>query len=116
MSLVRTLTESFGSASDLYRKLKRKSRPDSYSSDDVKEDQEKKRRRPGRRRRNSSSDSDRERGRYRHISWNIGSKKGEYSDSDEESICTSSSQVVAEYDRGYQKLGEGFARGDCTST
>jgi hypothetical protein len=40
-------------------------------------------------------------------------KKDEYSDSDEELICTSSSQVMAEYDRGYRRLGEGFARGDC---
>jgi hypothetical protein len=47
------------------------------------------------------------------LKWDRGSKKEDYSDSDEELICTSSSQVLAEYDRVYQKLGEGFARGDC---
>ncbi|KAF2823547.1 hypothetical protein CC86DRAFT_372485 [Ophiobolus disseminans] len=112
VSLVRTLTDSFGSASDLYRKLKRKSKSDSHSSDDAKEDREKRRRRPGRKRRDSSSESDRTRGRSHHISWNVGSKKEDYSDSDEELICTSSSQVLAEYDRGYKRIGEGFARGD----
>lgn len=43
-------------------------------------------------------------------------KKDDYSDSEEELICTSSSQVAKAYDRGYQELGEGFARGDCTVT
>ncbi|KAF1913891.1 hypothetical protein BDU57DRAFT_454979 [Ampelomyces quisqualis] len=106
VSLVRTLTESFGSASDLYRKLKRKSRPDSPSSDDAKGDREKRRHKSFRRRRNSSSESDRGRGRRHRVSWGGGTKGVDYSDSDEESICTSSSQVLAEYDRGYQKLGE----------
>jgi hypothetical protein len=116
VSLVRTLTESFGSASDLYRKLKRKSKPDSHSSGDEKEERHKRQRKPLRRRRNSSSESDHERSHRRpHVSWNLGSKKDDFSDSDEELVCTSSSQVLAEYDRGYRKLGEPFARGDCTS-
>jgi hypothetical protein len=107
------LTESFGSASDLYRKLKRKSKSDLHSSDDGKDDREKWSRRPFRKRKDSGSDSDRERGHRRHVRWKLDSSKDEYSDSDEELISTSSSQVLAEYDRGYRKLGEGFARGDC---
>jgi hypothetical protein len=113
VSLVRTLSESFGSASDLYRKLKRKSKADSHSSDDGKEDHEKKHRRPFRRRRGSDSDSGRERSHRRHVRWKLDAEKDEYSDSGEELISTSSSQILAEYDRGYRKLGEGFARGDC---
>ncbi|KAH5269742.1 hypothetical protein HBI71_059950 [Parastagonospora nodorum] len=111
VSLVRTLTESFGSARDLYRKLKPKSKSDSHSSDDEKEEREKWHHRPFRRRRDSSPDSDRDRGR-RHVRWKLDARKEEYTDSDEELISTSSSQVLAEYDRGYRKLGEGFARGD----
>ncbi|KAL5119541.1 hypothetical protein ACEQ8H_002606 [Pleosporales sp. CAS-2024a] len=111
VSLVRTLTETFGSASDLYRKLKRK-RSDSHSSDDEKGNREKTHHRPVRKRRDSESDCDRERGRGRHISWSLGLKKDEDSDSDEEVISTSSSLVLAEYDRGYRKVGESFARGD----
>jgi hypothetical protein len=112
VSLVRTLTESFGSASDLYRKLKRKSKLESDSSNDAKDTQERRRRGSLRKRRGSSSDSARERGGRRHTSWIVGSKD-DFSDSDEEIISTSSSQVLAEYDRGYRKLGEPFARGDC---
>jgi hypothetical protein len=96
----------------LYRKLKRKAKADAPSSDD--EERKKGRHKLIRRRHDSSSDSERERGRWHHnLSWNRGSKKDDYSDSDEELIVTSSSQVLAEYDRGYKKLGEGFARGDC---
>jgi hypothetical protein len=113
VSLVRTLTESFGSASDLYHKIKRKSKSASHGSGDEKEDQKKRHRRPIRKRQDSDSDSDHERGRHHHISWNLSSKKDDFSDSDEELLCTSSSQVLAEYDRGYKKLGEPFARGDC---
>src|SRR4051812_15414345 len=93
VSLVRTLTESFGSASDLYRKLKRKSKSGSHGSDDAEEDRKTRHFRRGRKPRDSSSDSDRGRGRHRHMSWNGGSRQDEYSDSDEELICTSSSQV-----------------------
>ncbi|KAF1941566.1 hypothetical protein EJ02DRAFT_404367 [Clathrospora elynae] len=93
VSLVRTLTDSFGSASDLYRKLKRKAQP--KSSDDEVEPHK----RPHRllhRRRNSVFSPER--------------RRTDYSDSEEELICTSSTQVRAEYDRGYRKLGEPFAR------
>lgn len=113
VSLVRTLTESFGSASDLYHKLKRKSRSDSRSSDDDKEKDEKRRRRSFLRHRDSSPDSDHERSRDRRVKWSASARKEDYSDSDEELIVTSSSQVLAEYDRGYHRLGEGYARGDC---
>jgi hypothetical protein len=115
VSLVRTLTESFGSASDLYRKLKQKPRADSRSDhdDNGRREREKPRRKPLRSRRDSSSDSDQQRDRPRHVSWNLDFRKDGYSDSDDELIFTSSSQVLAEYHRGYRKIGEGFARGDC---
>lgn len=115
VSLVRTLTDSFGSASDLYRKLKRKAGSESHSGDDAKEDRTKRRRRYSHFQRDSGSDSDRKPARH-HIRWKLGSKTEDYSDSDEELICTSSSQVTKAYDRGYQKLGEGFARGDCKTS
>ncbi|KAG9187724.1 hypothetical protein G6011_05595 [Alternaria panax] len=98
VSLVRTLTDSFGSASDLYRKLKRKvGVKDSDDEDDKFHIQ-----RPFRRRRRDSL-------------FSSGKSKGDYSDSEEELICTSSSQIRAEYERGYRKLGEPFARGDVTT-
>lgn len=112
VSLVRTLTESFGSAGDLYRKLKRKSKSKSSSSDE--EEERKPRRRPSRKRRDSSSDAEKDRGRHRHLRWKLNPKDEEFSDSDEELIVTSSSRIREEYDRGYRKLGEAFARGDCT--
>lgn len=110
---MRTLTESFGSACDLYHKLKRKSGSDSHSSDDEKGKDEKRRRRSFIRDRDSSPDSDHERGRERRVKWSAAARKEDYSDSDEELIVTSSSRVLAEYDRGYRKLGENYARGDC---
>ncbi|CAN9311352.1 unnamed protein product [Alternaria alternata] len=95
VSLVRTLTDSFGSASDLYRKLKRKAgAKDSDDEDDKFHIQI-----PSRRRRRDSM-------------FGSGKSKGDYSDSEEELIFTSSSQIRAEYERGYRKLGEPFARGD----
>ncbi|KAJ4374049.1 hypothetical protein N0V83_002788 [Neocucurbitaria cava] len=106
VSLVRTLTDSFGSASDLYRKLKRKSH--AKDSDDEKV-QERQVRRPLRPRRDSKASH--ELGHRYQTGWSD-SRKDDYSDNDEELICTSSSQVRAEYDRGYRKLGEPFARGD----
>ncbi|KAF2856741.1 hypothetical protein T440DRAFT_484857 [Plenodomus tracheiphilus IPT5] len=105
-SLVRTLTDSFGSASDLYRKLKRKS--DSKGHDGGEESDST---RPAHRRRDSGSDNDRP--RRRSVRWNLdGLRKSEYLDSEEELICKSSVQVRAEYERGYRRLGEPFARGD----
>ncbi|RYN52133.1 hypothetical protein AA0114_g5016 [Alternaria tenuissima] len=98
VSLVRTLTDSFGSASDLYRKLKRKAgAKDSDDEDDKFHIQI-----PSRRRRRDSM-------------FGSGKSKGDYSDSEEELIFTSSSQIRAEYERGYRKLGEPFAHGDVTT-
>jgi hypothetical protein len=111
VSLVRTLSESFGSASDLYRKLKRKSKI--HINDDEDEGDEKKlRRRFSRRHRDSSSDSDHDRGRHHKTRWGSRPRKDESSDSEEELILSLSSQVRAEYERGYKRLGEPFARGD----
>ncbi|KAL1796888.1 hypothetical protein ACET3X_005428 [Alternaria dauci] len=98
VSLVRTLTDSFGSARDLYRKLKRKA--GANDSDD--EDDKVHFRNPLRRRRRDSL-------------FESEKSKGDFSDSEEELIFTSSSQVRAEYERGYRKLGEPFARGDVTA-
>jgi hypothetical protein len=41
-----------------------------------------------------------------------GEQREDFSDSEEKLICTSSTQVQKEYERGYQRLGEPFARGD----
>jgi hypothetical protein len=100
-SLVSTLTDAFGSASDLYRKFKRsdeEQEPNNYA--------------PMRRRRDRSFDRDRN--HHTHIHWSAGRKDDDFSDSKEELVCTSSSQVRAEYERGYRKLGEPYAQGDCT--
>jgi hypothetical protein len=110
VSLVRTLAESFGSASDLYRKLKRKSKSD--STDDETGERGKRHRKSSRKRRKSSSDSSRERDHHHHISWGLDPKTGDQSDSDAETIRKSESQVLAVYERGYQELGEPYARGD----
>ncbi|KAH9868433.1 hypothetical protein J1614_007505 [Plenodomus biglobosus] len=105
VSLVRTLTDSFGSASDLYRKLKAKSDPKSRNGEGAESS------RPASRRRDSGSET--ERPRRRSVKWNLDNlRKSEYIDSEEELICTSSIHVRAEYERGYRRLGEAFARGD----
>ncbi|KAF2867900.1 hypothetical protein BDV95DRAFT_164798 [Massariosphaeria phaeospora] len=114
VSLVRTLTESFGSASDLYRTLKRKRK----ESDDTEHESPERRRPLIQRHRDSDSDHDiRRAGR---LQWRdkskdrsrSRSKKRDHSDSDGESIETSSSMVRAEYERGYHYLGDKFAQGD----
>jgi hypothetical protein len=94
-SLVRTLTDSFGLASDLYHKLKRKS-----SSDD--EDDRFHISMLSRKRRDSGLGL-----------WN---RDKDPCDSEGELIFTSSAQIRAEYERGYRKIGESFARGDGTSS
>jgi hypothetical protein len=108
VSLIRTLTDSFGSASDLYRKLKRSS-----GSDDEDDGPKGRRRRPPRRRDSSSSDRDRGLGR---LLGNKNKEKDSYGDSDEQLISEASHQIQAEYDRGYRKIGEPYARGDCKLT
>jgi hypothetical protein len=110
VSLVRTLAESFGSASDLYRKLKRKGKEIREGSDD-----EDRHRKPLRKRRDSDSDSNSSsfRKRLRRRSKSRKREK-DYSDSEEESIYSSGAVLKREYDRGYDRLGERFAIGDCT--
>lgn len=107
VSLVRTLTDLFGSASDLYRRLKSKSDP---KTDEGGQDSGPAR--PTLERKDSASDHDRP--RRRSVRWNLDHlRESEYMDSEEELICKSSSQLRAEYERGYRHLGEPFARGDC---
>lgn len=111
VSLVHTLTESFGSAKDLFLKLKRTSKK--ADSSDEEDGDRKHRHRLSRRHRDSSSDSESGKGRHHHLRWKRRPEEDPFTDSDEELIVTSSSRVRAEYDRGYNKLGEPFARGDC---
>jgi hypothetical protein len=108
VSLVRSLTDAFGSAGDLYRKLKQ-----GPGSDDEDDRSKGRRRRPPRRR--DSPSSDRERGLGRLLG-NKNKEKESDSDPDEQLISEASSQILAEYDRGYRKVGEPFARGDCKLT
>jgi hypothetical protein len=108
VSLVRTLTDAFGSAGDLYRKLKQ-----GPESDDEDDRSKGRRRRPPRRR--DSPSSDRERGLGRLLGKKNKEKESD-SDPDEQLISEASSQILAEYDRGYRKIGEPFARGDCKLT
>lgn len=92
-SLVRALTDSFGSASDLYQKLKRKSSPrDSDDEDRFHINM------LGHRRRDSG--------------FSMSSRSKDLCESEGELIFTSSAQIRAEYERGYGKIGESFARGD----
>ncbi|KAF2643138.1 hypothetical protein P280DRAFT_467214 [Massarina eburnea CBS 473.64] len=108
VSLVRTLTDSFGSASELYRKLKKKSK---HVKEDIKGhiegDEDHHHRKYGRSRSKGRASSEDERSRSR-------GKKGRYDshDSDAESIDTSSPLVRAEYDYGYRFIGERYAVGD----
>ncbi|EUC47696.1 hypothetical protein COCMIDRAFT_89326 [Bipolaris oryzae ATCC 44560] len=95
-SLVRALTDTFGSASDLYQKLKRKSSPrDSDDEDRFHISMF------GRRRRDSG--------------FGMSGSSKDLCESEGELIFTSSAQIRAEYDRGYRKIGESFARGDATA-
>ncbi|KAF2132325.1 hypothetical protein P153DRAFT_383213 [Dothidotthia symphoricarpi CBS 119687] len=103
VSLVRTLTSSFGSAVDLYRKLKRRGHDE---EDDTKDHY----RTQSRRRRDSALDHAWD--RHHHPNLKVGSRKDHYGDSDEKDLTTSSFYIQAEYDRGYRELGEKFARGD----
>jgi len=107
VSLVRTLTDSFGSASDLYRRLKRRSEPKTEEGGQYPEPAQ-----PDLGRRDSACDHDRP--RRRSVRWNMDHlMESKYVDSEEEIIRKSSYQIRAEYERGYRHLGESFARGDC---
>jgi hypothetical protein len=111
------LTDSFGSASDLYRKLKKERKSSKNSEDSDEEHHHVPLSRRKRRDSDSNSDSDfRNRRRNRRSK----SRKGERSksrrrdshDSDEDSINAASELVLAEYRRGHHYLGEKFAKGD----
>lgn len=118
-SLVHTLIDTFGSASSLYRRLKRERKAE--ESDDSIQDR---RHVPlSRRRLDSDTDSD-FRDRRRRRLGRSKSRKGERSrsrsksrhrdaaDSDEEAINAASELVLAEYERGHHYLGEKYAVGD----
>lgn len=131
VSLVRTLTATFASASKVYRELKKSrglrdrigdikhrfddhKREDSSDKDDDDDSDDKRRRR----RRDSHSDDDR--GHRHRARWESRSrsrsrmKRDASTDGGALSIDSSSALVRAEYDRGYKALGEKFAIGDCT--
>ncbi|KAF2796087.1 hypothetical protein K505DRAFT_348193 [Melanomma pulvis-pyrius CBS 109.77] len=122
-SLVHTLIDTFGSASSLYRRLKRERKAE--ESDDSIQDR---RHVPlSRRRLDSDTDSD-FRDRRRRRLGRSKSRKGERSrsrsksrhrdaaDSDEEAINAASELVLAEYERGHHYLGEKYAVGDRKAT
>ena len=96
-SLVRVLTDAFGSAKDLYHRLKKKSLSDD-KHDDLKD------------RRDSHSTIIESLGH--HVRWSFDQREKHQTDSEDELVCTASAQVKATYDRAYLKLGEPYASGD----
>jgi hypothetical protein len=104
--------DSFGSASELYRKLKDEHKPKAEPSDS----EEHKQRHPSslRRQRDSSSDSHSSGHIRKKLNKSRIRKRVHYDDGDEESIHSSRAVVRAEYDHGYERLGDKFAIGDCT--
>ncbi|ORY17423.1 hypothetical protein BCR34DRAFT_474833 [Clohesyomyces aquaticus] len=112
VSLVHTLMDSFGSASDLYKKLKRKEK---RIEEDVNILNERHGIPPRRRSDDSDSDDyhDRRSSTQGRRSRSRGARRSlDYSDSDEESMCTSGAMVRQEYERGFQHLGQKYAMGD----
>ncbi|UPX13670.1 uncharacterized protein EKO05_0004170 [Ascochyta rabiei] len=105
VSLIRVLTDTFGSSKDLYHKLKQK--PD---SDDEHENMEDAKQSSSRGRQDSHSNLSEALGR--HVRWSLDRRDMHRSDSEDKLICTASSQVQTTYDHGYRKLGEVYARGD----
>ena len=87
--------DSFGSMSDLYRKLRKKEEKTAENRYDLID----------RRRRDDDIEATYGRRRRR--------RENDYEDSDEESIYSSGSLVRQEYDRGFNRLGDQFAVGDC---
>lgn len=104
VSLVRVLTDAFGSAKDLYHRIKKKS-----NSDDDHDDAEY-RHQSSQDRRDSHSNLTEALGH--HVRWGLDRRERHHSDSEDDIICTASPQVQTTYDHGYRKLGEPFARGD----
>ncbi|KAF9698952.1 hypothetical protein EKO04_003099 [Ascochyta lentis] len=105
VSLTRVLTDAFGSSKDLYLKLKQKS-----DSDDKYENTKDARHHESQDRRDSHSNFSETLGR--RVRWNLDRRETHRSDSEDELICTASSQVQTTYDRGHRKLGEVYAQGD----
>ncbi|KAF2814909.1 uncharacterized protein BDZ99DRAFT_515672 [Mytilinidion resinicola] len=105
VSLVRMITDTFGSTSDLYRKLKKR-------KEKVKEDVDEWGEKHGIPFRRDSSEEDSHRGSRRSRSRRHRRDRDHDYDSDEESIDTSRSLIEREYERGYHHLGHKFAVGD----
>lgn len=98
-SLVGVLTDAFGSAKDLYHRLKKQS-----SCEDDEEKAEKDDRR--------DSQSNIVESIGRHVRWSLDQRTRHYSDREDELVCSASAQVQATHDRAYGKLGLPYARGD----
>ncbi|KAF2632539.1 hypothetical protein BU25DRAFT_382061 [Macroventuria anomochaeta] len=103
--LIRVLTDGFGSAKDLYHRLKQKS-----SSDDEQNEPRDTEHDSTRDRRDSHSNIIEALGR--HVRWSLDRRATHHSDSEDDLVCNASVQVQAIYDRAYRKLGEPYARGD----
>ncbi|KAJ8108970.1 hypothetical protein OPT61_g7799 [Boeremia exigua] len=104
-SLVSVLTEVFGSAKDLYHRLKQKSESDDgYNKPkDAEHD-------TTRDRRDSHSNIIESLGR--RVRWSFDRRTNHNNDSEDDLICNAAVQVKSTYDSAYHKVGEPFARGD----
>ena len=105
MSLVRVLTDVFGSAKDLYHRLRQKS-----NSDDEQNEIEKAGHDSTQDRQDSHSNIIEALGR--HVRWSLDQRARHHSDDEDNLICGASLHVQSTYDRAYRKLGEPYARGD----
>ncbi|KAF1934248.1 uncharacterized protein M421DRAFT_97206 [Didymella exigua CBS 183.55] len=103
-SLIGVLTDVFGSAKDLYHKLKQQSTCD---DDDITQ-----------RDKHASNHDHRDshpnilESVGRHVRWSLDQRARHYSDREDDLICNASAQVQTTYDRAYRKIGELYARGD----
>ncbi|KAF1974303.1 hypothetical protein BU23DRAFT_598368 [Bimuria novae-zelandiae CBS 107.79] len=112
VSLISTLAKSFGSAGDLYRKLKRKTKNNKKGlEEDIKQEIEEHLPEHGH--------TDHREPRYeedRHRRWQSRSRsrhrRDQSCDSGKESIEHAYELVRAEYDHGYHHIGEKYAVGD----
>lgn len=104
-SLVGVLTEVFGSAKDLYHRLKKQS-----SRDDDEEKGEKYQHGSNEDRQDSHSNIIESIGR--HVRWSLDQRTRHYSHREDELVCSASAQVQATYDSAYGKLGVPYAHGD----
>ena len=99
------MTDVFGSAKDLYRRLKQKS-----SSDDEQSKSKDSEHESTRDRRDSHSNI--VEALDRHVRWSLDRRTKHHSDSEDDLVCNASAKVQATYDGAYRKLGEPYARGD----